>query len=72
MTRARIKNYKNVDKNKLKVIISNIDTEELKEIANLYYIKEYSQLDISFELNCCEKTIQRKIKEVNKMIESSI
>lgn len=72
MTRARLRNYKDIEKNRLKEIIECIDIEELKRIADLYYIKEYSQLDICFELDCHERTIQRKIKEIKEIIESSI
>lgn len=72
MSRARIRKYKDINKDKLKEIISNIEIEELKEIAELYYVKECSELDISFELDYSERTIRYRISEINKIIEGSI
>ena len=72
MTRARIrnKNIINMDKKELIELIENkIYVPELKDIAMLYYVKEYSQLDISFELVKCEKSICVYIKEIQKIIE---
>lgn len=72
MTRARIRNkqLKNKDKKELiNLIEEKIYVDELKEIAILYYVREFSQLDISFELNKCEKSIYNNIKEINKLIE---
>ena len=66
MCRARIRNkeLKNMKKQDLiKMIEEKIYVEELKDIATLYYIKEFSQLDISFELNKCEKSIYNALKE---------
>lgn len=71
MTRARIRNkmLKVLDKKELINIINNkIYVEELKEIAFLYFIKEYSQIDISFELNKCEKSIYNLIKEIESIL----
>ena len=51
------------------MIEEKIYVEELKDIATLYYIKEFSQLDISFELNKCEKSIYNYLKEIEKILE---
>ena len=72
MTRARIRNktIKLMDKKELiERIEERIYVPELKDIAMLYYIKEYSQLDISFELGKCEKSICVYIKEIQTMLE---
>lgn len=72
MTRARIrnKNIKLMDKRELIERIENrIYVPELKDIAMLYYVKEYSQLDISFELGKCEKSICVYIKEIQTILE---
>lgn len=45
-------------------LINKIKDVELKEIGYKYYIEHKSMLDIAFELNVCEKTIQRRIKEI--------
>lgn len=58
MCRARIRSKIDVQK------INEIQCEELKQIAILYFIKEYSQLDIAYELNLSEKTIYNRIKEI--------
>lgn len=72
MSRARIRNKELKNMNKLdlmKTIEEKIFVEELKEVAKLYYVKEYSQLDISFELDKSEKSICTYIKEIQKIIE---
>jgi hypothetical protein len=72
MCRARIRNkeLKNMKKIDLINMIENkIYVPELKNIATLYYINEYSQLDISFELNKCEKSIYNSLKEIEKILE---
>ena len=72
MCRARIRNkeLKNMKKQDLiKMIEEKIYVEELKDIATLYYIKEFSQLDISFELNKCEKSIYNALKEIERILE---
>ena len=72
MCRARIRNkeLKHMDKSALINRIENkIYVQELKDIAMLYYIKEYSQLDISFELEKCEKSIYNSLKEIEKILE---
>lgn len=72
MSRARIRNkeLKNMNKTDLiKKIEERIYAKELKEIANLYYINECSQLDISFELNKCEKSIYNSLKEIEQILE---
>lgn len=58
MSRARIRSKIDVQK------IEELKVEELKKIANLYYVKELSELDIAFELDVSEKTIYRRIKEI--------
>ena len=72
MCRARIRNkeLKNMNKQELlEKINQKIYVEELKNIAILYYINEYSQLDISFELNKCEKSIYNSLKEIEQILE---
>lgn len=58
MCRARIRSKIEVQK------IDEIKCDELRQIAYLYYIKEYSQLDIAFQMNLSEKTIYRRLKEI--------
>ena len=72
MTRARIRNKTLKKMNKQEIIErieSRIYVQELKDIANMYFVKEYSQLDISFEMDKCEKSICVYIKEIQKIIE---
>lgn len=72
MTRARIrnKNLKHMNKNELiERIESRIYVQELKDIAKMYFVNEYSQLDISFEFDKCEKSICVYIKEIQKILE---
>jgi len=72
MCRARIRNkeLKNMNKQELiEKINQKIYVEELKNIAMLYYINEFSQLDISFELNKCEKSIYNYLKEIEQILE---
>lgn len=72
MSRARLRNkeLKSINKEELiKMIESKIHISELKEIATLYYVKEHSQIDISFELNKSERTIFSSIKEIEKILE---
>lgn len=58
MSRARSKIYCS------KEIIDKIEDIELHKIAYMYYIQRMSMLDIAFEMNYSEKTIQRRIKEI--------
>ena len=72
MSRARIRNKELKNTNKkdmINMIEDKIYVEELKQIATLYYVRELSQLDISFELNKCEKSIYNSIKEINQILE---
>jgi hypothetical protein len=72
MSRARIRNKNLKNKNKkeiINLIEERIYVDELKQIAMLYYVKEFSQLDISFEINKCEKSIYNYIKEISKILE---
>ena len=47
--------------------INQIKDVELKQIGYMYFVEHKSQLDIAFELNYCEKTIQNRIKEIRTM-----
>lgn len=72
MSRARIRNKNLKNKNKkeiINLIEERIYVDELKQIAMLYYVKEFSQLDISFETDKCEKSIYNYIKEISKILE---
>jgi hypothetical protein len=72
MSRARIRNKELKYKDKkyiINLIEDKIYVDELKQIATLYYVREYSQLDISFELDKCEKSIYNSLKEINRILE---
>ena len=58
MSRARIRKYINEE------VINQIKDIKLGKIGYMYFIEHKSMLDISFELDVCEKTIQRRIKEI--------
>lgn len=44
--------------------INTIKDIELHKIGYMYFVEHKSQLDIAFELNYSEKTINRRIKEI--------
>lgn len=61
MSRARIKKYINEE------VINQIKDKELREIGYMYFVEHISQIDIAFNLNYSEKTIQRRIKEIKTL-----
>lgn len=60
--RARIKEFYSEEQ------INKIKDVELHRIAYMYYIERICELEIAFELDLSEKTIQRRMKEIREYL----